>query len=70
MVNKQYEVIATNQAMEQLQATKHNYIFQLHARDVVNDFIDLMEETFIDFEEFPKRGRLVPYEPWHSEGGA
>ena len=33
-----------------------------------NDFIDLMEETFIDLEAFPKRGRPVPDEPWHSEG--
>ena len=40
----------------------------LHAKDAANDFIDLMEETFIDFESFPKRGRPVPDEPWHSEG--
>lgn len=68
MADKQYEVIVTDQAIEQLQATKHYYAFKLHAKDAANDFVDLMEETFIDLEAFPKRGRLAPDEPWHSEG--
>ena len=59
----------TNQAIGQLQATKYYYTFKLQAKDAVNDFIDLMEETFIDLETFPKRGRPVPDELWHSEGG-
>ena len=59
----------TDQVIEQLQATKYYYTFKLQAKDAVNDFIDLMEETFIDLETFPKRGRPVPDELWHSEGG-
>ena len=68
MADKRYEVIVTDQAIEQLEATKQYYTFKLHAKDAANDFIDLMEETFIDLESFPKRGRPVPDEPWHSEG--
>lgn len=68
MANKRYEVIVTDQAQEQMEATKQYYIFKLHAQDAANDFIDLMEAAFIDLEIYPKRGRLVSEEPWHSEG--
>ena len=68
MADKLYEVIVTDQAIEQLEATKQYYAFKLQAKDAANDFIDLMEETFIDLETFPQRGRPVSEEPWHSEG--
>ena len=68
MADKRYEVIVTEQAQEQLEATKQYYTFKLHAKDAANDFIDLIEATFIDLEAYPKRGRPVSEEPWHSEG--
>ena len=63
-----FTVIVTDQAQEQLEATKQYYIHQLNAQEAALDFVELMGETFEELEKFPKRARLVEDEPWHSQG--
>ena len=60
-MEKRYIVIVTNQAQEQLEATKQYYVYKLHAKDAAH-------ETFADLEVYPKRGRLTEEEPWRSQG--
>ena len=67
MAEKKYSVIVTDQAQEQLTSIKLYYIYKLHAKDAALNFVDLMAEVFNDLKSYPKRGRLVDEEPWHSQ---
>ena len=61
---KAYQVIVTEQAQEQLLATKQYYVFRLHAKDAAKEFANRMEKVFADLTAYPKRGRLLEESPW------
>lgn len=64
---EKYSVIVTDQAQEQLLSIKLYYKYKLNNPSAAEDFIDRMEETFIDLGKYPERGRIVEEEPWHSQ---
>ena len=65
---KDYEVIITPDAEDNLRELKYHIAVELHAPETAVAYVHDIREEVATLRKAPRRFRLVEKEPWHSRG--